>query len=76
MKSRGRSVNADTEWQNTRSIDRDNHADPRTIGEVRDRERILRQNVDIKTAFRQVGVASDPAVAFAYRLKGLIFVNL
>ena len=38
--------------------------------------RNLLQRIDIKNAFRQVGVAPDRAATFAYRLGDLIFADL
>ena len=39
-------------------------------------KRILTQKMDVKSAFRQVGVAPDRAAVFAYRLEDLVFVDL
>ena len=39
-------------------------------------KQILLQKMDVKIAFRQVGVAPDRAAAFAYRLEDLVFVDL
>ena len=39
-------------------------------------KRILLQKMDVKSAFRQVGIAPGGAAAFAYRLDKLIFVDL
>ena len=40
------------------------------------RKRNLLRNMDVKSAFRQVGVPPDRATAFVYRLEGLVLVNL
>lgn len=39
------------------------------------RKGILLQKMDAKSAFRQGGVTPDRAVAFAYRLGDLIFID-
>ena len=39
-------------------------------------KRILLPKMDVKSAFRQVGVAPHRAAAFAYQLEDLVFVDL
>lgn len=40
------------------------------------RTRSLLQNIDVKSAFRQVGVAPYRAMAFAYHMENFIFLDL
>ena len=39
-------------------------------------KRILLKNMDVKNAFRQMGVVLDRTAAFTYRMEDLIFVDL
>ena len=59
-----------------RGNDRNHHADPRITGEGRDTEADFASNDEVKSTLRQVGVAPDRVVAFAYRLEDLIFIDL
>ena len=78
----GRSVNSDTNWKKVPEC--------RLAGVIMEvitrfqelrvkygtQERILLQKMDVKSAFRQVGVAPDRTAAFAYRMEDLVFVDL
>ena len=75
------SVNADTdrhkipEWRLAGVI---THIITRILGlraKFGTQKRILLQKMDVKSAFRQVVVAPDRAVAFAYHLEDLMFVD-
>ena len=59
-----------------RGDDRDNYTDHKVTGKFGTQKRILLPKMDVKSAFRQVGVAPDRAGAFAYRLKELVFDDL
>ena len=78
----GRFVNADTDWD---SVPKCAVAGIMTeivtpiLGlraKFGEEKRIFLQTMDVKSAFRQVGVAPGGAAAFAYRLEELIVVDL
>ena len=82
MDAGGRSVKANTDWQKILE-----YQVPGPMAEIITRilglrakfgrrKRNLLPKMDVKSAFRQVGVPPDRATAFAYRLEGLILVNL
>ena len=78
----GRSVNADTDWQEVPECQLAGvmkEIITRILGlraKYGTQKRILLQKMDVKSEFRQVGVAPDRAAAFAYRLEDLVFVDI
>ena len=75
-------MNADTDWQTipecrlARVIPEVITRIPGLRAKYGTQKRILLKNMDVKSAFRQVGVAPDREAAFAYQLEDLVFVDL